>query len=534
MVTLTGEQAAREDAAQVANSYDDAFLRHPLPVIQFLGQTLELSADFKRQYDVWKTLRDCFSGELTVKRAGQRYLRRPRNVKSADYDTYKNRASFYNATRRTHTGLLGAILRKPSEYRLPRNLRVNMRSVTIDGRSMQEFERELLSEQILVSRFGILADIPEQVPAGVRPDPYLVGYRAEDILVVREVLHRGRKVVDRVILSELETEITEYGHKSRPILRILRLDPDPDSPGNLVYRQEIVRLRAEGQAEERRVFTVTTQGRTLDYIPFVVVNPTKLGPAIEDPILFDLAMLNLAHYEATALLQHGRFYAGMPTYYITGSQRDALAELADGLGTSEPLSVGPSNLWELGENEKPGLLEFTGHGLTFLENAVDSFQLQMQSLGGKLIPTQRKAAALSSEAYGLMESGDEVTLLDVVVQCERALTIALGYMNDLQNNAPDPEALVELNKEFIRSELTAREVRAIQTLYERRLIPLDVLYYTLRQVGVVPQEYSLEEFKQLLGQPGQQYRDPSTQPIPGGPITDPNSVPSPAPVGATE
>ena len=522
MVTLTGEAARRENEAQ--SSGPSTYLRHPLPVITIGGNAIDASRDYRRNYHKWRLLRDCYEGELQIKAQGERYLLRPKNVNPGDYDTYKSRAYFYNATRRTHTGLLGAMTRKDPEITLPAGLRINLDSVTIDGLSFRQFVREILSEQILVSRYGILVDIPKNVPAGTAPQPYFSGYRAENIFFSRPRMHKGLRITDRIVLLETERVESDIGYEEREIYRVLRLDPDPDTPGELYYRQQIVRpARANGATEAIEEVDVLIQGRKIRYIPFVFVNPANLLPASQDPTMLDLALLNLAHYEATALLQHGRFYAGMPTYYVAGDSQsnDPLAEMAEGLGTSEPMNVGPSNLWILGTGEKAGLLEFNGHGLTFLENAVDSLQLQMQSLGGKMIPTQRKAAALSVEAYGLMEAGDEVTLLDIALQTESALTIAFRYASDLQNNSDVTGGLVELNKEFIRSQMTAREISALRALYESRMIPLDVMYYSLRQIGVVPMEYSLEDFKRLLNSPDQLYTDPTIQPDPRGPVLNP-------------
>lgn len=144
----------------------------------------------------------------------------------------------------------------------------------------------------------------------------------------------------------------------------------------------------------------------------------------------------------------------------------------------------------------------------------------MQSLGGKLISSQRKAAALSTEAYALMEAGDEATLLDVAESIEaaaaRALTILCDFSGiDLpsspgvttEGRAVGSRIVVEMNKEFVRSDLTARELRAIQALYTGGLIPLDVLYYALRSVNVIPVEYSLEDFRRLMDDPSQLYTD---------------------------
>lgn len=513
--------AAPSQAISAANASGPESASHVPPSILISSETIFPLNDYKQAYPLWRTLRDCYAGERQVKSRGELYLRRPKNVSTTSYDAYKARAYFYNATRRTHKGLLGSMMRKNPEITLPTGLRTNLESLTIDGLSAVEFIRKTCHELLLVARFGILVDIPTQTPPGQAPDPYLAGYQAEAIFRPRYSVINGRRVIDRIILIEKDIVNTEFARTESTIYRILRLDPTGPN-GELEYSQTIIRpaLSNSGSTESVVNRPISIQGRKLDYIPFIFVNATNLLPEIEEPHLIDIANLNLSHYDSTALLEHGRFYAGMPTYYLAG-QGASNSDLGEGLGTAEPMSVGPDNVWMLEQGDKCGLMEFTGHGLTFLENAVDSKQLQMQSLGGKFIPAQQKSAALSTEAYGLMEAGDEATLLDTALTVDRAFKVAFDYMNDMQNNPPASNGKVEMNKEFVRSEMTAREISALRVLYESRMIPLDVMYYSLRQIGVIPMEYTLEAFKILMETPSQQYQKPDIQPVPGGPIYNP-------------
>lgn len=507
-------------ASPVSNAYTQLdrqrspYLGHPVPSLTFPGFALQAHPDYAYYWPMWRTIRDCYAGEAAVKAGGQTYLRKLTAHKDSEYEGFLSRAYFYNAVRRTHDGLMSSLFRKIPEITLPGPAKaLRLDDVTLDGQNIHQFLKTMGSEVTLMGRYGVLVDLPA---SSTDVDlPYLSGYSAESIYSWRTVIHRGRRVVDRVVLRESETVLDEYGETTTPIIRILRLDPSVEDPTRLEYSQQVVRPHNDPDRPPHVEYVpVTIRGRSLDYIPFVFCNAKGLLPACGAPPLTDVATLNISHYQSTALLEHGRFYAGMPTYVIAaGSEGSPVTE-----GT--PLAVGPSNVWELEKDAKAWILEFNGHGLSFLENAVDSKQLQMQSLGGKLISAQRKAAALSTEAYALMEAGDEATLLDVAESVEaaaaRALTILCDFSGIELPTAPGVDSegrnisnkiVVEMNKEFVRSELTARELRAIQALYTGGLIPLDVLYYALRNVNVIPVEYSLEEFRALIGQPDQMYVD---------------------------
>lgn len=490
-----------------------SYYGHVVPTLTIPGFEIGRHRSYEENYPLWRTIRDCYAGEARIKAAGEMYLRKLSAHDDKMYESYLSRAYFYNAVRRTHIGLMGSLFRKPPEITVPTNYRLDLSNITLEGESLLSLAKNLGSEVLMTGRYGLLADFRED-----RVDrPYIAGYEAENIYWWRQTIHQGRKIVDRVILLEDEVTENEYSTTANRIIRVLRLDPDPAKAGQLLYSQTVIRPDSGNVAATPAVeqINVSARGRVLRYIPFVFVNARNLLPECEAPPLYDIASINISHYQSTAHLEHGRFYAGMPTYVTSGDTDDVIP--GTDLGSPNPRTVGPSNVWELEKDAKAWLLEFNGHGLVFLENAVDSKQLQMQSLGGRLISSTRRAAAMSDEAWELLETGDEATLLDVAQSCDEGLALAIAYAADIRGDVDDVtkhEVVVEFNKQFVRSELTARELRALQSLAEGGHIPVDVMFYALREVNVVPIEYSLEDFKNLLKREDQIWKDPNPNPKP--------------------
>jgi len=466
---------------------------------------------------MWLTLRDCYAGEQRIKQQGEIYLRRLSAHSQEEYESYLNRGYFYNAVRRTHVGLVGSLFRKPPEFTIPPSIKIDVTNITIQKDSLVNFSKTVGHEVLLTGRYGVLVDFM----GSNAKDAYITGYNAENIYYWREIVWGPRKVIDRIILIENETVQTEYGETCQEIYRVLRLDPDAN--GNLLYSQDVIRPAADGKETPTvQKINFNSRGKSLDYIPFVFFNSTDNLPEAKPATLQDIATINISHYQSSAHLEHGRFYAGMPTYVTSGD----VSEQIPGLGSPLPRTVGPSNLWELEKDAKAWLLEFTGHGLTFLENAVDSKQLQMQSLGGRLISSTRRAAAMSSEAWQLLETGDEATLLDVAETMDAGFARVLSILAHIRGDISDPDKsgiVAEFNKEFVRSDLTARELRALQALREGGHIPEDVMYYALRSVNVIPIEYTLEEFKALMDKKDQKYEPPTPPPM----AINPNLSPPP-------
>ena len=67
----------------------------------------------------WQRVREVIDGEDSVKAAGERYLPRVSAQTDDEYNSYRQRASFFNATARTAEGYLGLIFRRPPFIKLP-------------------------------------------------------------------------------------------------------------------------------------------------------------------------------------------------------------------------------------------------------------------------------------------------------------------------------------------------------------------------------------------------------------------------------
>jgi hypothetical protein len=476
-----------------SSSYSPAIYPHPVPNHSPIG--MPSNPEYTYFFPLWITMRDTYTGESAVKAKSVIYLPRLEKQTDKEYRAYLGRTPFYNAIHRTHQGLMGSVYRKPPTVKIPEKYanRISLDSVTRSKESLQSLLKEMLSEQLLTGRYGVLIDLPVE-PNG---RPYAASYKAETILNWRERIINGRTTLDQVLLVENDQQLTEIGTVTVLQFRLLQL---VEEGGKMVYKQTVTRIinAAEGVSEIYEV-TPVIRGRTLDYIPFVFVGATSNTPDCDYPPLLDIATMNLSHFASYAALEHGRFYAAMPTYYITG---EGSLDPNNPANTVNPYVVGPNNLWLLGKDDKPGILEFTGHGLSYLENALDSKQSQMASLGGKLISQSRRQAALSSNAWDLLSAGDEATLLDITQRADEAATSILRMLIEFTGvvltDEERAETFIELNKQFEGSELTAREIRAVESIYQSRLIPRQVLYNALREVAVIPPTMSEAEFFALL------------------------------------
>ena len=75
--------------------------------------------DYDANAAAWLRARDVFAGEDAVKAAGERYLPKLDSQSKDEFDAYRARASFFNATARTADGFVGLIFRREPTFKTP-------------------------------------------------------------------------------------------------------------------------------------------------------------------------------------------------------------------------------------------------------------------------------------------------------------------------------------------------------------------------------------------------------------------------------
>jgi len=470
--------------------------------------------------DTWRTLRDCYVGEMEIKRKGDRYLPKLEDMTKEEYAAYVERAVFFNMTLRTLVGLLGTLFnRNPVVENMPPKLDTSNCSKL--NQTLMQFVREVARELIHMGRYGVLLDMDDQ---GKRP-PYFAGYIAENIVdwTVREI--EGRWVLTEIILRELrlarpilnpisltpagqilpnlthvemdtfsqDSAVTRAARRWIASYRVLRLEGDPDAPGEMIYRQYYhtsERGDASPEGTPYAKYTPTNRGRPFRFIPFMFFGPFDNKPDADKSPLLDIARLNVSHYRSYAQLEHGRFFTAMPIYY---------AQVPEGQNEGS-YTIGSSVVWEVAKGDKPGILEFNGSGLKYLTEACDKKEDQIAALGGRLVGVERVSAGQSNNNLMLKEANEQALLLNVANVIDVGMTALIRWWAIWQDVSPEEAAIIgfETNKDFLLNKAGAREYRAIQMMYEAGIIPVEVLYDFLRRAEVVPDWMSMKDFTTSL------------------------------------
>lgn len=429
----------------------------------------------------WRKCRCVIKGEEAVKAAGVEFLPELSGQSDTEYNAYKTRAVFFAGTGRTLEAMLGMVFKEPPKVEVPETQKEYLDHITRDRKSFEIFTKDVAEEVFTTARYGVLADMDE---AGIAP--YLVGYCAESIWNWRTRTVDGRERLDLVVLEESFVEPEdEFDTTPKKRLRVLKLDSESGNYTIDLYIKTDHKdpiTKSEWVRIETKVPLV--RGIALTEIPFVIISTKNLSPDVEKPPLLDIANLNLSHYRSSADLEHGRHFTALPTPW------------AAGFDTKGTLKIGSGTAWIAEDPQAScGYLEFTGQGLTALENALKEKQSQMAVLGARLLETEKNAAE-AADTLRIRRASETNIVASVADTVGEGMEVALTWI--MQWLGADPKAEVDLNKEYLDTEITPEMFAKLMEAVQGGLMSWDTFFYNMKRSSMYPDSRTLEDEKGMI------------------------------------
>lgn len=437
--------------------------------------------EYKKYAPQWEKCRCVLEGEEAVKEKGQIYLPLVSSKQKADsYASYKKRALFFNAVSRTAQALLGFLFRKPVILTPPRQNESFFDSLPVAADNFEIFIKGVSVEIINVGRTGIICDVFGD------GTPRLAKYRAEDVINWQTAIEGGKAELSKVVLRENIEDFSEDEFEAKNIERYRALDLDE----NGLYRQRIfVKVKDEWQQIEE--IQPTKNGSRLDFIPFVIINQNNILASVEKPTLIDLVNINLSHYRSSADLEQGRHYTAQPTPVVTGWDE-----------TSQ-LEIGANVAWVSDNTDADAkFLEFTGQGLTFLENALKEKENMMAVLGARLLEAQKKGVE-AVDTYRIRNAGEQSILSNIAHTLDAGLTwickVAAAWrgFGDF-DRLGELEVNVNLNKDYVVTTADAALVTAMFAALQGGAISAETWFYNLKKWEMTPPGQTLDDEMALI------------------------------------
>ena len=445
--------------------------------------------EYSKNLIKWQLMRDALAGEV----AKEKYVPKLSDQEAEEYSAYVGRAEFYNATARTQVALTGLLFAKPPKVELPEALKSIGENISLDDDTLEALAKNIADECLSVGRCGVLVDLPSVEKADyskleaerLNLRAYATLYKAENIINWKTTKINGSNVTSLVVLAETYAEPTddEFVDKIKTRYRVLDLHEG-------YYRQRVFSETKAGNFEAVSEIYPSANGQKLEYLPFTFFNVNDLKTSVEKPPLLDLAKINISHFRSEVDLEHGTHFTALPTPYVTGYQGES----------SEKLKIGSTAVWVINDpSAKVGFLEFSGAGLSTLENRIAVKEKRMSILGARLLLDEKKTAE-ATETLQMRKSGENAVLTSV------ASTISEGIVSFLKDiaffeNIVGENLIYEINTDYnltmIEPQLLAQIIAGIQS----RDIPNEVLYDALLKGELMPKTIqSYEDYQAKLEQ----------------------------------
>lgn len=442
----------------------------------------ELVAKLK-QYEL---IEDCVEGDETIKAMGTKYLPQPNaeDVSKANmvrYQAYITRANFYNVTKRTLEGLSGQLFLRDPEVKVP-SIMAKM-AEDIDGAGVSLFQQVKRAAQHVIGkgRAGLLVDYPTvaeptslaALDAGeIRPTISL--YNPTDIINWRTISRGARTLLSLVVLRETYTENTNiFETDLKTQYRVLTLN----EKGH--YTVQVYRNFEKGYKATTAQIVTGANGLPLTEIPFTFIGAVNNDSEVDEPPMYSIASLNIAHYRNSADYEEACFMLGQPTPWFAGLTEQWVKKVLNGtvsLGSRAaiPLPVGAS----------AGLLQVNPNTMPL--EAMKLKEAQMISLGAKLI--EEKAVQRTATEVVSDDTSANSVLATVAANLSQAYTWALKQMALFVGTSDTISFAV--NRDFAFAKLTPEERRQLLAEWQGGAITFTEMRTNLRRGGVasIPDE----------------------------------------------
>jgi hypothetical protein len=458
---------------------------------------------------LWDKCRVVVKGEDAVKAAATTYLPLLTDQDNNEYEAYKQRASFYNATGRTVEGLAGAVTRKKAELKVPKQMEEVLKHVGVKGQPLDILIKDSLEEVLTTSRYAQHVDAPVTPNA----DPYVATYCAEDVINWQQELIDGKEEYVLVVVAE-KTMVKDvkdpYVMKMEDRWRVLKLERGSlvkvatkdgeedavvatgDDDANRTYVVEVWREKKLGEqvsgedryVMESRLIPRKRGGKAWDRIPFQFVNPSGVSDELEEPVILDLANVNLSLYRNSADYEHGLHFTALPTVWTAGFEVKA--------GTK--LRVGSNNSWNAEDPAaKCGMLEFTGAGMAALKENMEAKKRELAVLGARLLEEQKKEAEAAATVT-LRQAGEQSILSNVAKSVSSGWTQCLKWVAEWMN-LPSDGVEVSLSQDFITVPLDAQTLAQISADVQAGMQSWENYFYNLKRAEMVPDNVTAEDMR---------------------------------------
>ena len=437
--------------------------------------------EYTKNLSRWEMTRSCANG-INFEDA-KKYLPRRTHEEIPQYEQRIEKAIYTNYTGRTREGLKGAIFRLNPRIELPPDIDFMLDNADGAGQSLEMVAKLAADEVFETGRFGMLADYPmvmdsltaeQQMRMALQP--HIATYTAETILNWHVHVVNGRKVLGMIVLKEqMPVHYDEFTWEYENQYRVLRLTEEG-------YTQQL--YNDDEVAMTEQILVRDASGRPFEYIPFHFVGSRDNMPDVDEPVLYDIARINLGHFRNSADHENNLSIHGGGTLVVSTDMSPEHFQSANPGG----ITVGENSGIILSEGGKADLLQL--QPASAIKAEMEHKEQMMVQIGAKIIS---KGGGQRTAEEARIQAASENSMLDTVVgNLNEGISKALIDCRKFVSTS-EADVVFSLNQDFWQDSLSPQEIMAMIQGNDAGVMPKVDIVRRLKDAGWIESDQMPED-----------------------------------------
>lgn len=421
----------------------------------------------------WRLVDTLMGGTDAMRDAGELYLKRNPEENVIKYKDRLDRATLTNKYSRTIEKGVGKAFARKMNITLPDEMEPLLYNIDGQGTSFESFTKEILSDAINYGITYVLVDYPESVAETLADQRDFNAYPYFNNINPTQVLDYKVDYIDNV----LQLVYFRFYESVMEIEDSVLTGVSVEQVREFALTDEGVRYNIIRKHDTLGEVIVHTGLMSSSTIPIVPIYGKKTQPFLGEPVLMELAHLNVKHWWKQSDLDWNEHYGLTPILGLMGVTNSVDPET--GASSLDKFVVGASTVVNLGES---GGLKWTtadSAGIKVAQDSLDRLLKEMDEAGLEL--TTRQEGGLETATGRMLDAAEANSILKGIVvdlnwQLYQAILIAGEYMGV---DASDADISVDTTYTSTAAN-TSAELNVWLELFKAGVITLEEMRKELR------------------------------------------------------
>lgn len=432
-----------------------------------------IAPQVQQSIPLWKTIDDVSDGIIGITRNPEVYLIKEDGETQKSYDSRLQKATWIDAFNDTIDGLSGLVFKKPIVYNddIPTQLNASIENADMQGNHFDIIIQNLFDTALRKGIGFFLVDMPkgqaknraEEIQQNIRP--YYTIIQPENVTSWKTETRQGQIVLTQVKIREFtEKDVQGNEYATEPVERYRILE---------IGKFKVINV------DKDDVETIEDEGDTgLDFIPFGGLNLNVEGYFVTKPPFYDLAKLNIGHYQIFTDSRHSAHIASVPMLKLLGFQDDEAKSMV--ISANKAIRSTASEA-------KVEWLDYDGGGVAVNESLMNKLEEKMNDMGLSVITGTKE---LTATEVNISTTQKQSKLNTYVRALKDSVELMLQMGARFYNKSTG--GTVSFDADILKIPLTAEEVRIYSDMIAKGQLSNKTLWLMLLADRKLPEDFDPE------------------------------------------